>query len=57
MFEIKYKCFAFRFDFNKKIITTEALVNLDVTNRYELSGKLMMVPISSHGDSSIKLSK
>ncbi|KAL0830499.1 hypothetical protein ABMA28_002662 [Loxostege sticticalis] len=46
-----------KFDFNKKIITTEALVNLDVTNKYELSGKLMMVPISSHGDSSIKLKK
>ncbi|XP_063826680.1 circadian clock-controlled protein daywake-like [Ostrinia nubilalis] len=44
-----------KFDFDKKIITTEALVNLDVINKYELSGKLMVVPIKSNGDSSIKL--
>jgi hypothetical protein len=49
--------FVNRFDFNKKIISTEAMINLDVANKYDLSGKLMILPIKSNGDSSIKLSK
>ncbi|XP_031766714.2 circadian clock-controlled protein daywake-like [Galleria mellonella] len=44
-----------KFDLNKKIIFTEAIVNLDVHNKYELSGKLVALPITSNGDSSIKL--
>ncbi|KAM3965003.1 juvenile hormone binding protein an-0895 [Aphomia sociella] len=44
-----------KFDLNKKIIYADAIVNLDVHNKYDLSGKLMIVPITSNGDSSIKL--
>ncbi|KAL4713174.1 hypothetical protein ACJJTC_018819 [Scirpophaga incertulas] len=44
-----------KFNFEKRIITTEAIINLDVANKYDLSGKLMVVPIRSNGDSSIKL--
>ncbi|XP_059050001.1 circadian clock-controlled protein daywake-like [Achroia grisella] len=44
-----------KFDLNKKVIYTNAVVNLDVHNKYDLSGKLMIVPITSNGDSSIKL--
>ncbi|XP_030022759.2 circadian clock-controlled protein daywake [Manduca sexta] len=44
-----------RFDLDKKLIIAEALVNLDVENTYELSGKVFIVPITSNGDSSIKL--
>ncbi|XP_049872266.1 circadian clock-controlled protein daywake-like isoform X2 [Pectinophora gossypiella] len=44
-----------KFDLNKKIITADALVNLDVKNKYDLSGKILVIPIKSNGDSSIKL--
>ncbi|XP_047990788.1 circadian clock-controlled protein daywake-like [Leguminivora glycinivorella] len=44
-----------KFDLNKKMITADALVNLDVTSKYDLSGKLLVIPIKSAGDSSIKL--
>ncbi|XP_041979970.1 protein takeout-like [Aricia agestis] len=43
------------FNLKKKIISAEGLVSLDVKNKYELSGKILLLPISSHGDSSIKL--
>ncbi|XP_063534642.1 circadian clock-controlled protein daywake-like [Cydia strobilella] len=45
----------FKFDLNKKMIMVDALVNLDVTSKYDLSGKLLVIPIKSSGDSSIKL--
>lgn len=35
----------------------DALVSLDVKNIYELSGKILVVPIKSNGDASINLSK
>ncbi|RVE54630.1 hypothetical protein evm_000751 [Chilo suppressalis] len=44
-----------KFDFNKKTISAEAMVNLEVANKYDLSGKIMLVPLKSNGDSSIKL--
>ncbi|KOB71715.1 Takeout-like protein 4, partial [Operophtera brumata] len=40
---------------NNKLISVDALVNLDVKNIYELSGKILMLPIKSNGDASIKL--
>ncbi|KOB64664.1 Takeout-like protein 4, partial [Operophtera brumata] len=39
---------------NNKLISVDALVNLDVKNIYELSGKILMLPIKSNGDASIK---
>ncbi|KAI8421669.1 hypothetical protein MSG28_009659 [Choristoneura fumiferana] len=44
-----------KFDLNKKLITADALVNLDVQGTYDLSGKLLVIPIKSSGDSTIKL--
>uniref|UniRef100_A0A0K8TUP6 Takeout Protein n=2 Tax=Epiphyas postvittana TaxID=65032 RepID=A0A0K8TUP6_EPIPO len=44
-----------KFDLNKKLITADAFVSLEVTGTYELSGKLLVVPIKSSGDSTIKL--
>ena len=44
-----------KFDLKKKLITADCLVTLDVKNKYELSGKFLMIPIKSDGDSSIKL--
>lgn len=47
----------FRFNLEKKVIFVDALVNLDVKNMYELSGKILIVPVRSNGDASIKLSE
>ncbi|CAK1555372.1 unnamed protein product [Leptosia nina] len=44
-----------RFDLDKKFIIADALVNLDVKNVYEISGKILLLPIRSSGDASIKL--
>ncbi|KAG7298716.1 hypothetical protein JYU34_017123 [Plutella xylostella] len=44
-----------KFDLNKKVITTDCLVNLEVLGRYDLSGKILVVPIKSNGDSTIRL--
>lgn len=49
------KCF--RFDLQKKQVVAEAIVNLDVKSKYELSGKIMMISVKSNGDASIKLRK
>ncbi|XP_028033571.1 circadian clock-controlled protein-like [Bombyx mandarina] len=44
-----------KFDMDKKIIAAQALVNLDVNNTYDLSGRILVIPIKSSGDSFIKL--
>ncbi|CAB3254672.1 unnamed protein product [Arctia plantaginis] len=44
-----------KFNLEKKIITADALVTLNVKNNYELSGKLLMIPVDSKGDSFINL--
>ncbi|CAG4930267.1 unnamed protein product [Colias eurytheme] len=44
-----------KFDLDKKLITADALVTLDVKNEYEVSGKILVLPIRSSGDASIKL--
>nr|AFD34185.1 takeout like [Argyresthia conjugella] len=44
-----------RFDLNKKMITADGMVSLDVKGRYELSGKILVVPVRSNGDSTIVL--
>ncbi|XP_013190708.2 circadian clock-controlled protein daywake-like [Amyelois transitella] len=44
-----------RFDLKKQIIFADALVNLDVNNKYDLSGRIMVLPVKSNGDASIKL--
>ncbi|CAH0587017.1 unnamed protein product [Chrysodeixis includens] len=43
------------FDLEKKQIRADALVNLDVKNKYDLSGKLLMLPVQSNGDAAIHL--
>ncbi|XP_072933016.1 circadian clock-controlled protein daywake-like [Epargyreus clarus] len=49
------ECALQSFDLNKKLISADALVNLDVKCQYDLSGKILLVPIKSNGDASIKL--
>ncbi|XP_053604983.1 circadian clock-controlled protein daywake-like [Plodia interpunctella] len=44
-----------RFDLKKKIIAADALVNMDVNNNYDLSGRIMILPVKSNGGASIKL--
>ncbi|XP_075975443.1 circadian clock-controlled protein daywake-like [Anticarsia gemmatalis] len=44
-----------KFDLQKKMIIADALVTLDVKNTYELSGRLLLIPLDSKGDSSIHL--
>ncbi|XP_022124890.2 circadian clock-controlled protein daywake-like [Pieris rapae] len=44
-----------KFDLDKKIIVADALVNLDVKNEYEVSGKILLLAIRSSGDASIRL--
>ncbi|KAJ8723380.1 hypothetical protein PYW08_003292 [Mythimna loreyi] len=44
-----------KFDLENKLITADALVTLNVKNTYELSGKLLLIPLNSNGDSNIHL--
>ncbi|XP_047509762.1 circadian clock-controlled protein daywake-like [Pieris napi] len=44
-----------KFDLDKKLIVADALVNLDVKNEYEVSGKILLLAIRSSGDASIRL--
>ncbi|XP_045532883.1 circadian clock-controlled protein daywake-like [Pieris brassicae] len=46
-----------KFDLDKKLIVADALVNLDVKNEYEVSGKILLLAIRSSGDASIRLKK
>ncbi|KAJ8716585.1 hypothetical protein PYW07_003212 [Mythimna separata] len=44
-----------KFDLENKLITADALVTLNVKNTYDLSGKLLLIPVNSNGDSNIHL--
>ncbi|CAH1636533.1 unnamed protein product [Spodoptera littoralis] len=44
-----------KFDLENKMILTDALVTLDVKNTYDLSGKVLLIPVKSNGDSAIHL--
>ncbi|KAF9420008.1 hypothetical protein HW555_003602, partial [Spodoptera exigua] len=45
-----------KFDLEKKMIIADALVTLDVKNTYDLSGRVLLIPVKSNGDSAIHLS-
>lgn len=47
----------YRFDLENKVIIADALVTLNVKNTYDLTGKLLIIPVDSKGDSNIHLSK
>ncbi|CAH0683181.1 unnamed protein product [Spodoptera exigua] len=44
-----------KFDLEKKMIIADALVTLDVKNTYDLSGRVLLIPVKSNGDSAIHL--
>ncbi|XP_026319229.1 circadian clock-controlled protein-like, partial [Hyposmocoma kahamanoa] len=44
-----------KFDLSKKLISADALVNLNVKSKYDLSGKILLLPVKSSGDASIIL--
>ncbi|XP_047025256.1 circadian clock-controlled protein daywake-like [Helicoverpa zea] len=44
-----------KFDLENKMIIADAMVTLNVKNTYDLSGRLLVIPVKSNGDSYIHL--